>query len=245
MAYGSLLWILSSCTAATRDETHYTSIAALKQSFEGYSKRITGDVNLRLWINGSDRFGNFSKTITAQDQTGGIEIKADCDELFRYFPLRAVITVRCQGLWLGASGGGFCLGSAPTSGYAVDFIPENEITMYINVTDLPPVTFPARRVEIGGLSGDMISTLVSFSDVEFIEEETALTWGEKDASVSRHIIDRKGDTLEIYVSSGAQFATKQLPTGSGSIEGILNYYSGRYSLRPAWDRAAEMQQPRF
>ncbi len=222
-----------------------TSVAALKESYAGYPRLLTEDINLSLWVNSSDRYGNFYGSLTAQDATGGIEIKIDSPELFRYFPQRARIDIRCQGLWLGASGGGICLGTRPTSGYSVDRIPEQLVPAHITVSDENAVTAPAAAATIGALDASMIFTLVGLSDVQFIEEEILSTWGCAGQNTVRHIIDRAGDTLDVYISSLAGFADKRLPSGSGYIEGTLNCYSGRYSLRPSWDRSAEMEGERF
>lgn len=241
----SALLLAGCCRTVSSPQIVYTSVAALKESYAGYPRRITEDITLLLWVGSSDRFGNFAGSITAQDATGGIEIKLDCDELFRHFPQRSPITVRCQGLWLGASGGGLCLGWTPTSDYSTDYIPEEHIPMHIKIPDSAPVTAPARDTRIDALDGTLINCLVGFSDVQFIGEETSCAWGDESGAATRHIIDRKGDTLDVYVRSQAQFAVKPLPTGSGYIEGILNRYAGRYSLRPVWDRAADMENPRF
>lgn len=240
------LSVLVGCGAGKHvSEIRYTSVAALKELYAGYPKRITEDVMLLLWVGSSDRFGNFAGSLAAQDATGGIEIKADCNELFRYFPQRARITVRCQGLWLGESGGGLCLGAAPTYGFPTDYIPEERIPMHVKLFGDQAVTAPARITEIDALDASLIHTLAGFSHVQFIDEETAFSWGEEDVAVIRHIVNKRGDTLDVYVSARAEFADKPLPTGSGYIEGILNCYAGRYSLRPVWDRAAEMDNPRF
>lgn len=237
---------LLGCTPASRAEREYISVAALKESYGGYPRRITSQTDLRLWVNGTDRFGNFSGTLTAQDATGGIEIKVDCSQLFRYFPQRSVITVRCQGLWLGVTGGSAVLGVQSSSLWPTDFIPEEQIGMYIKCdTEAEPVTEPPRRVTIGELRPEWISTLVEFSQVQFVGREQGLTWGDAQSNTLRHIVDRQGDTLAVFVSRFAEFAGKPLPRGSGTIQGILNYYDGAYSLRPVWDRDAVMDSPLF
>lgn len=237
--------LMTASCRAPQPAPRITSVAALKEMYTGYPRLLTEDINLSLWVGSSDRYGNFHGSLTAQDATGGIEIKIDCPELFRYFPQRARIHVRCQGLWLGASGGGICLGTRPTSGYSVDRIPEQLVPAHITVSGDNAVTAPAASVTIGALDASMIFTLVGLSDVEFIEQETLSTWGSTGQNTVRHIVDRKGDTLDVYIAAWAEFAGKRLPSGSGYIEGILNCYSGRYSLRPSWDRSAEMEGERF
>lgn len=244
MIFVSLLLTLG-CGTDVRPPETYTSVAALKESYAGYPRRITEDMTLRLWVNSSDRFGNFASSLTAQDLTGGIEIKVEGEELFRRFPMRSQITVRCQGLWLGASGGGLCLGATPESDYSTDLIPEERIPMHIKVLGAAPVTAAARICEIGKLDASLVHTLAGFSDVQFIDEELTCNWGTDSAAVVRHIVNRSGDTLDVYVRAQAEFASRPLPAGSGYIEGILNYYAGRYSLRPIKYKDAEMGNARF
>ena len=47
----------------------------------------------------------------------------------------------------------------------------------------------------------------------------------------RHLVDQRGDTIDVYTSPYADFVRLPLPSGSGSIEGLLSYFNRRYQLR--------------
>ena len=47
----------------------------------------------------------------------------------------------------------------------------------------------------------------------------------------RHLVDPRGDTIDVYTSPYADFVQSPLPSGSGSIEGLLGYFNRCYQLR--------------
>jgi hypothetical protein len=61
-----------------------------------------------------------------------------------------------------------------------------------------------------------------------------LSWAETDddapEATDRHIVDAEGHTMAVRTSRHAIFATRMLPRGSGSIDGVLSRFNGEYRL---------------
>ena len=179
----------------------------------------------------------------------------DAERLYRRFWTGAAVTVRCNGLWIGSYGGMLELGTAPTSGYEVDPISEDEIEVFVTADTAAQIEIIPRNILISGCAPDLAGTQVRFDGVQFIAEEIGSGWcdlgfdeesGEEVRVAStRHLVDRTGDTLAVYTSPMADFVGLPLPEGSGSIEGLLTFFNRSYQLRITDFRRCDMNSPRF
>lgn len=226
------------------------SIAYLKTLWKGAPVKITGELRISGNVVSSDAAGNFYKTLVIDDGTGGIELKLDLEEIFRHYLIRSRVEVRCNGLWLGSYGGTLQLGAEPWDDLQAQYIPEPEIPLHCFAAGVPAEPVVPRQLDFRSIAPSHISTYVCFDGVQFINEETGLSWAETDsgdesAGTDRHLVDFAGDTLAVRTSRYALFAHKTLPAGNGYIEGILNYFNGSYRLILCDGQKAVMENPRF
>lgn len=227
-------------------EEETVSIAFLKTLYNGAPVRIEGEYRISGAVVSSDVEGNFYHTLVLDDGTGGIEVKLDMERIFEKFWYHTRATVRCNGLWLGSYGGTIQLGTEPWDDFQTRPLSEIEIAEHL----ISDKTFVGEvlplALRFSELSIRYISTYVAFEDVAFIDDEAGLSWAdtEKDtdtgadpdpdpdtsSGTDRHIIDAAGDTLIVRTSRVADFATRQLPSGKGRIEGVLGYFNGKYQI---------------
>jgi hypothetical protein len=223
------------------------SIAYLKTLYTGAPTLITSELHISGRVVSSDVRGNFYKTLVLDDGTGGIEVKLDLEQIFKRYMIHTLVTVRCNGLWLGSYGGTLQLGAEPYSDFQTQYISEGDIPLHLTRDETFTDEVLPRELTIGALSPEDISMFVSFEGVQFVGEEQGLGWA--DATVEhdtdRHLVDRAGDTLVVRTSRYADFAHRTLPSGSGYIEGVLSYFNGTYQLRVCDDQKAIMPNPRF
>jgi hypothetical protein len=223
------------------------SIAYLKTLYTGAPTKITGELHIAGRVVSSDVRGNFYKTLVLDDGTGGIEVKLDLEQIFKRFMIHTLVTVRCNGLWLGSYGGTLQLGAEPYDDFQTQYILEGDIPLHLAVDESFTDEVLPRELTIGALLAGDISMFVSFRGVQFADEEQGLGWADASAEqdTDRHLVDRAGDTLVVRTSRYADFAHRILPSGSGYIEGVLGYFNGTYQLKVCDDQKAMMYEPRF
>ena len=217
------------------------SVAYLKSLYRTAPVRVDRALRIEGRIVANDFNGNLHNELCVADSTGGIIVRLDADRLYRRFAKGAKVAVRCNGLWLGSSGGTIELGAAPTGEYEVDPIPTDDIGLYLSTDSINQIKVAARSLTIAECVPEYVSTLVRVEGVQFVDEELPLGWcdtvidsltGEPiTVATVRHLVDPRGDTIDVYTSPYADFARSPLPSGSGSIEGLLGYFNRRYQLR--------------
>jgi hypothetical protein len=223
------------------------SIAYLKTLYTGAPTEITGELHIAGRVVSSDVRGNFYKTLVLDDGTGGIEVKLDLEQIFKRFMIHTLVDVRCNGLWLGSSGGTLQLGAEPYDDFQTQYIPEGDIPLHLASDSSFTDEVLPRELTIGMLSAGDISMFACFKGVQFVGEEQVLGWADATAEqdTDRHLVDAVGDTLVVRTSRYADFAHRTLPSGSGYIEGVLGYFNGTYQLRVCDDQKAMMYEERF
>ena len=50
-------------------------------------------------------------------------------------------------------------------------------------------------------------------------------------TTERKLVDAAGRTLSVRTLAGCRYAAEPLPSGNGSVQGILDYFNGEFSLR--------------
>lgn len=231
------------------------SIAYLKSLYRTAPVRINRALRIEGHIVANDFNGNLHNELCVADSTGGIIVHLVAQQLYRQFWEGTQVAIRCNGLWLGASGGTIVLGSEPTSRYEVDPISTDDIGLYITSDSTRQIEITAQRLSIAECAPEMVSTLVRIEHVQFIEEELQLGWCDRvydsltgewaKVATTRHLVDSRGDTLDVYTSPYADFVRTPLPSGSGSVEGLLGYFNRRYQLRILKSQHIELSDPRF
>lgn len=243
LALGVLLLMAGACNRATEplppddpaQETQH-SIAYLKTLCSGEeSVRVTQDVVIRGFIVANDLYGEFYKTIVVEDATGGISIAAEHPSLADEYPWGAVLTVRCNGLVLYDYGGKIMLGTEPGE-YGVGRIPREELPRYLTCSmpgegEEPPTT----PLAFGQVDDRHVDTRVRFDGVRF--EEPGIAWCDVDPQTGRSIatertiVDAAGNRFTVRTAGTCAYAREPVPSGTGSLYGVIDYFAGEYSLR--------------
>lgn len=208
------------------------SVHYLKSLYKNTPLRITDDYVIRGQVVSSDAAGNFRWSLIVEDETGGIELKVGLSPYHEQYPMGREVRVKCAGLMLGAYGRTIQLGSgSEDERYETGFIDRERIGEHIILTGKPGGRVPAVLTpEI--LSMRYVDCAVRVENVRFINEEQGLDWGDGENYVERHLqfLASPTDTLAVRTSPYAGFAKEELPSGAGSLEGVLTQFAGKYSL---------------
>lgn len=217
------------------------SVAYLKSLYRTAPVRIDDALMIEGQIVANDFNANLYKELVVADSTGGIVVRLDVESLHRRFWEGARVVVRCNGLWLGSSGGTIELGAQPTDSYAVDRIPADDVGLYISTDSTCQTAVVPRTLTVAQCAPEQVSTVVRFERLQFVEEELTRGWCDEAIDsltgetvllhTTRHLVDPLGDTIDVFTSPYADFATTTLPSGSGSVRGLLGYFNRRYQLR--------------
>lgn len=200
----------------------------------------------------SDATGNIYKALYVQDETSGFIFSINRAALYEYYHVGQEIVVNLTGMWVGKYNNMLQIGwltENSTSGVTemgrMDFtvfqqhvelngLPENEITYVTpsgdrpsegiycvveNIDDVPKLPSTPGFYEMQG-------QLVEFRNVSF-DEGGNMTFSKYQSSGENALLSQEGNSskLTVRTSGYALFYNEVLPTGTGTIRGILSYYS--------------------
>ena len=189
------------------------TIAALRDRYAGTPFTVTGDIVVTGRVASCDRAENFYRTLCICDAEAGLEVMAGIDHLHNGFPIGSRVTLSLRGLAIAESRGVLqALGSVLVrSGEA------------LAAPSPAPLAIPA-------LTESRCGTLVRIDGVRYTPEDlSAATW-----AGYKRFTDADGNAVYTYVRRYARFADAEVPAGTVSLTGILQYDAagdGRYILK--------------
>lgn len=212
------------------------SIAHLKSLAASESYTITEDISIEGYVVANDLYGEYLKSIIICDESGGIEIAIDTRKTATLFPISARVVVHCSGLTIGDYGGRVILGAIPQGGYTVDRIAERDILRYFLVDKSSPKAIRPTTIAISDISTTHIGNYVRLDNLSF-GEQASLTWCDIDPITGDYITteriatDTKGNSIAIRTIAECSYRNEKIPSGVGTLCGIVEYFNGTYSLR--------------
>lgn len=196
---------------------------------------IEDDIYVQGIVTSSDASGNWSQKVVFQDESAGISILADLGSSNQLFPEGSKVSVQCKGMILAQVNGITCL-AASVSGEGLQkkavAIDNRTVRNSMFVVQGGEPVEPA-VVGIGELSASELykdDCLVRFEDVFFQTSDLPFSNEGGSSEQYRTVYDNDGHALLLCTSDGATMAGSKLPSGKGSITGILNYPNGTPSV---------------
>lgn len=207
------------------------SIQQLKSLCASNGIVVSQEISIRGTVTANDHFGEFMRTLVLEDASGAIRIAIDATELNAVFPVGATVTVLCNGLALGKYGNRVLLGAAPDGRYGVTRIAAADVSRHIRREEDGELFYPA-TLAFTDVGPEHIDTYVRFDGVRFTSADR---WCDLDSqqhpvTTERELIDAAGNTFIVRTAATCIYAREPLPSGTGSICGIINYFGGKYSL---------------
>ena len=195
------------------------TIAALRDRYAGTPFTVTGDIVVTGRVASCDRAENFYRTLCICDTEAGLEVMAGIDHLHNDFPAE--------------SRGVLQAGRPPAagSGYATDYIGSRAALGSVLVRSGEALAAPSPApLVIPALTESRCGTLVRIDGVRYTPEDlSAATW-----AGYKRFTDADGNAVYTYVRRYARFADAEVPAGTVSLTGILQYDAagdGRYILK--------------
>lgn len=179
-----------------------------------------------------DRSGNYYKKIAIQDETGGIEINLDQNNIYNDYPVGRKVYLKCKGLTLGNNGG------TPQIGYGLDERNYIQPIPFLQAEDfLVKANFP-NRIVIDTFDFDdlydvdenrsNLNKLVAIRNVEFSDGGSGYTFALPNSTTNRTLRGcgaiNRGTDLVVRTSNYARFQGAELPGGLGVIVGLYTKF---------------------
>ncbi|SDG79106.1 DUF5689 domain-containing protein [Psychroflexus sediminis] len=186
---------------------------------------------VEAYVISSDESGNFFRELIVQDKpenpTYGIGVQVDKNPLFTKYDFGRKVYIRLEGLSVGKREG-----SEPrlgiVNGIDIGRIPEALVEEVILRDTIVAEIIPLQR-QLSDLSFSEVNTYVELMDVQFskiyFSENSSATYaaGTEDSFDGERILESCASAYKLIFSTStfADFKTLSLPSGSGSVQGVL------------------------
>jgi len=193
---------------------------------------IKGDTIIKGVIIGNDESGNIYKQLIIQDGTSGIVVNIDRANMYTEYKVGQRVFIKCKGMYIGDYNSLVQIGYIYQGG--IGQLPSILVPEHIFKDSLPgktpePVTMSIPTT-INPSNVAKVSTLVKFENVQFVEAGQVYCPSNVSSAIDRTIKDANGTPLIVRNSKHASFASALMPSGTGTVVGILSNYRGKPQL---------------
>lgn len=232
--YISLILGLVGCSDGVDDDYH--SIASLWRYARRGTVQITEDIYLCGTVVANDKYGELNSAIVVADDSAGVVIEVDMDDIEQCYPLYSRVQIRCSGLWLGTIGPKLMLGAEPIGDFVVDRVPSSRASNYITLLPGNNDTPTIRRRRVAELEYRDVLNYVSVKSIRLVDSEQGACWTDTDPITGQPITTvrhfyQDGDTLRVVTDARCRYATETIPISDIFISGILDWYGGDIAMR--------------
>lgn len=204
-----------------------TTIAELKERHQsGVRVEITEDLIIEGRVISDDTEGNFFKNLIIQDETGGIEIRINQNQLQAVYQRDRTVFVKCQGLSIGDFNNFIQLGLGDDGSGGLGRIPETLVGEYIENGPFPDQPVAPKTLLISQIGPEDYGTLIQLADVEFSRDDFEKPYANPGGTsgTNRTIEDCLGGEITIRTSDFCDFAGDITPFGNGTIVGVASVF---------------------
>lgn len=205
----------------------------------------------------SDASGNIYKSLVIQDETAALAFSINQSSMYIDYRLGQELVINVTDLWAGQYAGYFQIGSLSeyNGNPQLGFMPFDLFRQQSQLNGLPDQNFKYVRygneapadnpyciiLDLATLKTvpsygpgylNMMSQLVEIPNVSFSDagKEPPVTFATYQETCDRYIRDAAGNTLNVRNSGYSSFWNEPLPTGTGTVRGILTVYNGSWQL---------------
>jgi len=202
-----------------------STISALLLKYPGACDSVKDTVIISGIVTANDESGNLYKKIVIQDGSAGLEVELDQTSLYTDYRIGQRLFIKCKGMYLGR------YNNLPQLGYiyngSIGRLPATFIKQHIFPDSLPGKPVEPLVIIPTSLNISMVNKLVRLEGVSFTDAGSP--WADAAASGDRGL-EGGPTTFVVRTSNFANFATEAIPSGSGTIQGILSLFGTTYQL---------------
>jgi len=198
------------------------------------------------YVLSSDSAGNFYETVSIADETGGIDLKINSSDLYATYGLKPGkrVLVKVNDLAIDNYNGMYQIGLGYTDGgvLKVTGIDPSAVSKTVQVPG-DKISIQPETITIPTLSTDKVQKLIKLEGVQFWNP--AATYSTPGVNTNRILVDQNGNQIILRTSGYAKFTKSLVPSGSGSITGVLSIFGSTYQLLIRDTLDVKFDQPRF
>lgn len=189
---------------------------------------ITEDVVVSGIVVMDDRSGNYYKKFVIQDETGGLEINLDQNNIYNDYPVGRKVYIKCKGLTMGTYGGMIQLGYGLDERQSIVAIPFAMADNFIVKANYPnPIkvdTFSYDELANAEANGARLNTLVAIRNTQFTNP--GQPYAAPSGTTNRDLegCGASGTGIVLRTSNYSRFQPVTTPTGSGVIVGLYTKF---------------------
>ncbi len=215
-------------------------LGAFYQNPEGIST-FQQELVVEAYVVSSDEAGNFYKELVVQDKPenplAGVTIKLNMNSYFQFYNFGRKVFISLKGLSIGNVNGVPALGIA--NGKQIENIPQSRISAHLTRSSEVAEIIPL-KVEAAQFNDRWENIFVRLENVQFskllVNPANPFTFAGEDNDEydgERLVESCVGDfPFVLSTSTYADFGKFRLPTGSGSLQGVLtrDFYDDFYTI---------------
>lgn len=239
------LSVFNSCVDNTIDEppvkgtveieTNATVKDITSKWVSGQFVQITEDLVFDAVVVADDESGNFYKNVVLQDETGGITVRIEANNLYTVLPVGRRVYVRTQGLTVSDFNGLVQLGFGEDDGNLLTIpfpLVSDDLSTALIIPGERDQDITPANVAINTLGNAALNTLVKLDDVQFSDSELGQTYADavNQFSENRTLVDCDGNEIIVRTSGFSSFAGTQLAEGKGSMTAIYSIFGDTKQL---------------
>ena len=209
-------------------ESTNISIAELRNKVGKSGQMIEQELIIGGYVTSSDKAGNFYRTFTIEDFSGGAEIMAGLYDLHNLFPIGYYVVVHLKGCTVALNEGVLQIGREPKSysNYPTDYFASRQaLDKHITCYDVVRQIAPTPR-SIASLKEEECGKLVTISGLALCSSLHSEGWqvnADGEWMGYNFFCDEKGNQVAVYTSEYATYANERIPTDRVALIGILHY----------------------
>ncbi len=223
------------------------SIKEFKAKHNELLKKLTGNDIIQGVITANDESGNLYKQIFIEDETGGLMVAIDRNNIYNDYKVGQKIFIETGGLYMGKYGGlpqlGYQYSRDNDNNFTIGQMTWEQVKLHIFKDDYPkPEELSPKVIDYNAFSADNYSRLVKLEGVLFDDAGDIFAYPPPEGGVQTlnriiRFADDQSKTVTGRMSSAAQFAADTIPAGVGSITGILTVFNNtvQFLLRDTAD----------
>ncbi len=221
------------------------SVEEIHLAADGIVSQYKYDDIIEAYVISSDEHGNFFKTIsfqtlaTATKPAIGFSVPVDVSNTYIDYRLGNKVYLKLKDQYTDIFYGGLRIGAIYVNSFnegGVGRLSQNDYKKVLNAscTSVSEAVL-TKSIALSELLNDKyLNTLVELSDVQFSAEAMGRHYYESSNDVGGgtnwYLEDQLGNKLYFRTSSFTDFASEIVPSGSGTVKGVLTKYGPDYQL---------------
>jgi hypothetical protein len=221
------------------------TVAEVRDAADAIVTQYKYDDIIEAYVVSTDENGNFFKTISFQTLATdtqpaiGFSVPVDVSNTYIDFRLGSKVYIKLKDQYTDIYFGGLRIGTIYVNSYnegGVGRLSQNAYkkVLIASCTQLSDQVL-TKKITLSELMNDSyLNTLVEVVDVQFSGEAMGRHYYESSNDVGGgtnwNLEDKLGNKMYFRTSSFADFSTKEIPIGSGTVKGILTKYGTDYQL---------------